>query len=143
MAVGFMHNLYTFTDQRALVAGKIPQILQLMGAAASGQPAIVPTHSYIGGDFNVRVTNRRGTGRTGYAYCSSLGMVAPPPGAAAGGTTWSGSLYDYWYSDIVTGVAPALPFVAPVPFTHTQTLNAGPGIAGTMSDHCGVSLQFM
>ena len=66
--------------------------------------------------------------------------VTPP-----GGTTWSGSLYDYWYSSIDPGAAPPAGLVQPVPRVHPNTLNHGPGVvpAGTMSDHAGVSLRFV
>lgn len=143
IAVGFLHNLYTFEAQRVLVAGQIPQMLAMMGAAASGLGAVAVGARYIGGDFNVAMISPRGTVRQGRAWGYSAGLAAVPVGAVAGGTTWSGSLYDYWHSDInPAGPAPA-GLIVPVPAAHNNTLNAGPGIAGTMSDHGGVSLRII
>lgn len=146
VAIGFLHNLYTFQDQRALVAGQLPQMAATMGEAANGLGAVPGIAArYIGGDFNVAMVNPRGTARQGRVYGYQMGLAAVPMGATAGGTTWSGSLYDYWYSSIDPAAgAPAAPFVAPVPSVFANTLNHGPGVipAGTMSDHAGVSLRF-
>lgn len=143
IAVGFLHNLYTFEAQRVLVAGQIPQMLAMMGAAASGLGPVAVGARYIGGDFNVGMISPRGTVRQGRAWGYSAPLAAVPVGAVAGGTTWSGSLYDYWYSDIdPAGPAPA-GLIVPVPAAHNNTLNAGPGIAGTMSDHGGISLRII
>jgi hypothetical protein len=140
IAVGFLHNLYTFLAQRALVAGQLPMIAKMMGTSANGLPAVGAIAArYIGGDFNVPVTSPRGTLRQGlplYAYSAGLA-------ARRGGTTWSGSLYDYWYSDIKPA-GPAPPgLIVPVASVFANTLNHGPRVrpAGTMSDHAGVGLQ--
>jgi hypothetical protein len=144
VAVGFLHNLYTFQAQRTLVAGQIGNMAVQMGAAIPGGPAAVPgiIARYIGGDFNVAMITPRGL-----AHGRQLGltMAQTPAGAVAGGTTWSGSLYDYWYSSIDPVAAPPVGLVQPVPRVHPNTLNHGPGVvpAGTMSDHAGVSLRFV
>ncbi|MEV0643634.1 hypothetical protein AB0I28_00075 [Phytomonospora sp. NPDC050363] len=142
VAIGFLHNLYTLVDQRILVAGQLPFMAREMGAAVGGLGPIAVAARYIGGDFNVNMITPRGTVRQGRLYGHSAGLAAVPPGAVAGGTTWSGSLYDYWYSDIApAGPVPA-GLIQPAPSAYAQTLNAGPGIAGTMSDHGGVALRF-
>lgn len=142
LAIGFLHNMYSFLDQRALVAGQIGNMAAQMGAAIPGGPGAVPgiIARYIGGDFNVAMITPRG-GASGY----QLGLAVAPPGAVAGGTTWSGSLYDYWYSSIAPGGPVPAGLVQPVPRVHANTLNHGPGVvpAGTMSDHAGVSLRIM
>ncbi|HKP03609.1 MAG TPA: hypothetical protein VJU77_09655 [Chthoniobacterales bacterium] len=141
--VGFLHNLYTFVEQRILVAGQIPAILALMRA----NPAMAGGrgHVFLGGDFNVAPIIR-GTPRTGIATCYAVGAApaATPPGAMAGGTTWNGNLYDYWYSDL----SPAAPVpiapggvALPIPGVATNTLDSG--AAGLMSDHAATVLQIV
>jgi len=135
VAVGYLHNLYTFQDQRALVMGQIPNMMQIMAS----NPAMGPGgHVYLGGDFNVAPQNR-GTNRTGIAYQYSA--AAPPntlyQGATPGGTTWAGNLYDYWYTDMnPAGPPPAPPFIIPVPAATGITMDHN-----LMSDHCAIVLQ--
>ncbi len=148
-AVGFLHNLYTLEDQRALVAGKIPEMLALMRS----NPAMHggPGYTFLGGDFNLAPA-ARGTARTGQAFPYYAGITAAdllhlPHGAVAGGTTLAGSPYDYWYANL----DPAVPFV---PFrvrgptsllvgynTTTLDTSASLGVAGPMSDHLCSLLQ--
>jgi len=141
-AVGFLHNMYTRDNERALVMEQIPQMLRLMAGDPAG-----PAHVYLGGDFNVPPQDR-GTGRTGraYGYTAAVtpGTVSPvalAAGASVLGTTWSGSLYDYWYSDINPNAPPVWPFIVPVPRANGATmdtnLQAGTGF---MSDHCAALL---
>ncbi len=140
-AVGFLHNLYTLEDQRSIVAGKIPQMISLMRSnpAMSGGAG----HVFLGGDFNLPPTPR-GTARTGQAFPYSIG-IAPadllhmPRGTVAGGTTMSGSLYDYWYSNLAPAGTPT-PMRAGYNLT---TLDTCPPLSlnGPMSDHLCSMLQ--
>jgi hypothetical protein len=140
IAVGFLHNLYTFQAQRALVAGQLGSLMNTMGIAANGLgavPGIVAR--YIGGDFNVAPIDPR----SGFPAHSAVPAAYPGASAASAqaGTTWSGSLYDYWYSSIA-GAAPA-GLVAPVPAAYAHTLDSGPGAPTptSMSDHVAVTLR--
>jgi len=145
-AVGFLHNLYTFVDQRILVAGQIPAMLTAMQANPSmGNPAVAGGrgHVYLGGDFNVGPTDR-GTPRTGQAFCYEIGaaVAAAPAGAAAGGTTWNGSLYDYWYSDISrSDPVPLVPGGAAPPEPNVLTPTLDSGGTNLMSDHAATVLR--
>jgi hypothetical protein len=141
IAVGFLHNLFTFQAQRVLVAGQLGNMMNRMGQAASGL-AVVPNiiGRYIGGDFNVNLISPRG-GFNGYQ------AAAPfyPPGAAGVGTTYSGNAYDYWYADPTVGVGG---LIVPVPSASSLTLDSGPGAvaagnAGLMSDHTAIMLQII
>jgi hypothetical protein len=137
-AVGFLHNLYTLMDQRILVAGQIPAMLAVMQSNnAMGNAAGGRGHVYLGGDFNVLPTDRLIV-RIGEAFCYKIGAFAVPAGATPGGTTWSGSLYDYWYSDISPAAPPGGP-TPPQPGVLTTTLDSG----GTnlMSDHAATVLR--
>lgn len=137
IAVGFLHNLFTFQTQRMLVAGKIGAMMNLMGQAANGQAAVVPAARYMGGDFNVVPTFPRG-GFDGYS------ALAPnyPAGARTTGTTYRGSLYDYWYSDAPVGGG------VPAAAASSLTLDAGYGAAAygllqRMSDHTATLLRIL
>jgi len=151
IAVGFLHNLYTLLAQRILVMGQIPNMLATIRAAEAGTVA-----AYIGGDFNVTpqpaASPHRGTARIGLAYQYTAGLAAAPgiPGPAAtraftaGGTLWSGNLYDYWHSSISNAAPIVAPvgLVAPAPQVFPGTLDAVAGTGGfQMSDHCGVFLD--
>lgn len=141
IAVGFLHNLYTFQANRVVVAAQIGSMLSRMGAAANGQPAALLVARYMGGDFNVGLISPRGIGN-GY----SANAPFYPAGAAGMGTTYSGSLYDYWYSDI-GAVAPA-GLIVPVAAASSVTMDAGPGagaagLAQRMSDHTATLLQII
>ncbi|WP_437593529.1 hypothetical protein [Sorangium sp. So ce1000] len=143
IAVGFLHNLYTFVSSRILVAGKISAMVNKMGEAASGLPAVVNIVArYIGGDFNVGMISPR-DGATGYYAAPPL----YPAGAGGVGTTYSGSAYDYWYSNLGPGPAPA-GLIVPVPSASALTLDSGrgavaAGLAGLMSDHVAVMLRII
>ncbi|TKB70096.1 MAG: hypothetical protein E8D52_03335 [Nitrospira sp.] len=130
-AVGFLHNMYSFVDQKVLVAGKIPSMMSLIGK----NPALGGGAIYLGGDFNVDPVDRTND-RLGIAACYSQGTLpaAIPAGAQAGGTTWHGNLYDYWYAN--HGVAGGLPAA----HVRTNTLDTGAGGANTMSDHVATLL---
>jgi hypothetical protein len=145
-AVGFLHNLYTFVDQRILVAGQIPAMLALMQTnPAMVNPAVVGGvgHVYLGGDFNVGPMDR-GTARTGQAFCyeTGAGVAAVPAGASAGGTTWNGSLYDYWYSDISAAApVPLVPLGVAPPDPNVLTTTLDSGGTNLMSDHAATVLR--
>lgn len=141
VGVAFLHNLFTLEANRQLVAQQVPNVLALILKHCGGGGVAV-----IGGDLNVDVITKRGTDRTACAYASAIGLVAMPaappprPPAAkfvAGGTTWAGSLYDYWYSTL-NPAAPALPagVAAPVATVCDSTLDSGAGVGNQMSDHC-------
>ncbi len=153
IAVGFLHNLYTFKDQRVLVLEKLPLMLSLMG---DGYPGDIHAR-YIGGDFNVAPPPppaSKGNNRIGYAYLYSMPLVAmpappppappPPPAFVPNGTTWAGNLYDYWFSTL----DPAAPG-APGPGLQAAltaevipyTLDCASTVANQMSDHCAIVLQ--
>jgi hypothetical protein len=138
IAVGFLHNLYTFQAQRTLVMGQLGNMLNRMGAAANGLPAVPNIiRRYIGGDFNVAFqANRPGA----FGFNGAPAMGGYPPASVGGGTTWSGNTYDYWYSDQNGAVAPT---IAPAPAAHTATLDSGTGapLPHNMSDHTGIWLQ--
>ncbi|MCC3158258.1 hypothetical protein LJ737_13500 [Hymenobacter sp. 15J16-1T3B] len=144
IAVGFLHNLYTFLANRTIVAGQLGGMMAMMGQGIGTLPAVAPAPvaRYIGGDFNVAPISPRG----GYtAYSTSAPGGSYPAGAAGVGTTYSGSLYDYWYSD-VTGLAVPPGLIVPVPVASTATLDSGPGalaagLARRMSDHTATLLQ--
>ena len=144
LAVGFLHNMYSFTAQRTLVAAKVGQMVNNMGAAIGGLAAVPGIVArYIGGDFNVNMITPRG-GATGY-YANA---AAYPAGAAGVGTTYSGSGYDYWYSNIGGGVAAPAGTIVPLPFAHAATLDSGPGagaagLAHQMSDHTATLLRII
>lgn len=162
-AVGFLHNMYTLISQRLLTMLNLPCMMAGMGAAAGGQAAIACGAKYIGGDFNAPYhIGHIGTLRTGriYYYGASLAAAPvnppapnivhwiPPPWPGnfiAGGTTWRGSYYDYWFSSIdPAGVPPAAPFIIPVAAAYGETLDSRTGVLGgrnKMSDHCGIGLR--
>ncbi len=133
IAVGFMHNMYTFTEQRALIAQQIPRFGALMAsnpAMAGGGPV------YLGGDFNVPPLVRKSTTYGKYTPYAA-GIPAPaPPGVVAGGTTVNGNLYDYWYSNREPVGPWPFGYVPPVPGVYVPTL-----LGADMSDHCGVHLR--
>jgi hypothetical protein len=164
IAVGFLHNMYSFTDQRSLVMGKLPFMMGMMGAgipARFGVPAIPPlvcATKYIGGDFNVPSRLRRS--RTyGHCYPYEIGLMAappipggaafyvappPPPAFVPGGTLWRGNLYDYWFSRINPLGVPPAGFIIPVPSVYGDTMDSVTGVLGgsnNMSDHCGIGLR--
>lgn len=137
IAVGFLHNLYSFMSERILVAGKIGAMMNTMGTAANGQAAVVPVARYMGGDFNVLPIFPR-SGFTGYSALPP----AYPAGAVAGGTTYRGSLYDYWYSN-VTAVG-GVPAAAASSLTLDSGYGAGAaGLAQRMSDHTATLLRIL
>ncbi|AET64207.1 hypothetical protein [Methanothrix harundinacea] len=120
IAVGFLHNLYTFEDQKILVMGNVPLMAFLM---ASNPMMPVGGHIYIGGDFNTLPDVSRGTRRTGIVYNYSAG----------GATTISGNIYDYWYSEIPHGGP------LPVPSVHYNTMSpVYPPV--NLSDHAAITL---
>lgn len=154
MAVGFLHNRYGNAQnggqaERAMVAQQLPRMAYTVAQHLGGGG-----HVYIGGDFNVNViANRSLQGTTIYAY--SQGTTAPPPappgqrqvpvGATGGGTTWAGSLYDYWYTSLdPTAVAPG-GLIVPIADVDTDTLDTAIGYAngGVMSDHCASLLRII
>ncbi|MBO2011918.1 hypothetical protein [Hymenobacter negativus] len=141
IAVGFLHNLYTLQANRVTVAAQIGNMLNRMGAASNGLPAVPLVARYMGGDFNVGFITPRG-GADGY----SANAPFYPAGAAGMGTTYSGSLYDYWYSDIAGAAPPGL--IVPVASASSITMDAGPGaglagLAQRMSDHTATMLQII
>lgn len=134
VAVGFLHNLYTFEAQRVLVMNQLAPMAALL---LFRSPA-APLHVYLGGDFNVRPINRGGP-RTVPLQCYAAAAAVVPAGAIPGGTTWHGNLYDYWYSD-VPNVGPAPPgLVIPVPSVNPATLQMA-GIV-KLSDHTAILLR--
>ncbi|MFC7334525.1 hypothetical protein [Rhodocista pekingensis] len=133
-AVGFMHNMYTFEEARALTAGKLPGMARFMRQAmVTAVPNAASYLTVIGGDFNVAPIEVRGTARQGRIFAYDTPCLNPPPGAMAGGTTWFGNLYDYWYLDL----QPTGGGGDPVPGTYPDTMDND-----LMSDHCGITLQF-
>jgi len=133
IAVGFLHNLYTFQDQRALVAGQIPHFVYLMAS----NPAIdFGGPVYLGGDFNLSPFNRNSRNYGAYtAYSAGLAGVLPP-GINPGGTTAAGNLYDYWYASIAPATVPPVGFLTPAPQVWGHTL-----FHPNMSDHCATLLR--
>lgn len=159
IAVGFIHNLYTFDEHKVLQIGQVPNFLAKMGQFAQ-VPGIAAR--YIGGDFNVDGRDHDYIGpahvyRAGMGAAVPPAIVAPIPAYVPGGTLWSGNLYDYWFSDVWAGggppplygppppiVTPPLPLLpAPVASVVNTTLNAPSGGAGTMSDHCATALRII
>ncbi|BAZ36679.1 hypothetical protein NIES4101_25990 (plasmid) [Calothrix sp. NIES-4101] len=144
IAVGFLHNLYNFIAQRITVAAQLGNMMNMMGQPASGLAGVGGIVArYIGGDFNVAPISPRG-GFTGYL----AGPPGYPPGAAGVGTTYSGSMYDYWYSSVNAGAVPAGGYIVPLPTASSLTLDSGPGAvaagnAGLMSDHAATMLQII
>ena len=151
IAVGFLHNLYTFEAQRSLVMGQLPKMMKKMGDQLAGAGIAA---KYIGGDFNVSANlyPSLGTTRQGIIYGYSIGLAAipptlpnpphaptppppPPPPFRANGTTWAGNLYDYWFSTIAPGAG------LPDPTVRGITLDTAAGAANLMSDHCAITLQ--
>jgi hypothetical protein len=133
VAVGFLHNLYRFDAQRALVMNQLaPMAVRLLNSPAA------PAHVYIGGDFNVRPVDRGGP-RTVPLDFYAAAAVFVPLGATPGGTTWSGNLYDYWYSDVRRFGPPPPGLITPVPFVNTATLRMA-GIV-KLSDHAAILLM--
>jgi hypothetical protein len=125
--VGFLHNMYTLETEKAVTAGKIPNLVAQLQMKAPNSPV------YLGGDFNVAPL-RRGDLQPLTAIPGEYRYGANAPG----GTTWSGSLYDYWY----WAPAPASP-QPPVPAAFSDTMDGGPtrkGVQGWMSDHCAITL---
>ncbi len=150
VCVAFLHNMYTFVDQRILIMGALPRMLNLIANRHGAMAG-----AFIGGDFNVPAVlpaERRGTMRIGYAYGYAVPLAAAPiiPAPAptypyvAGGTTWRGNLYDYWFSTVNPGGgAPPAPLVMPAPMATGVTLDSVPGGGGgLMSDHAGIGLRF-
>lgn len=142
IAVGYLHNMYSFKDNRALTMNKLPHAAALMMSQFGSTGPAAATEVYIGGDFNCPVYGPRGTPRIGPIHTASIGLTAaqqPVPYAtaantgpfAAGGTLWSGHLYDYWYSDRHAGLTPYL---------DNTTINHAANAQGSMSDHCGVAV---
>jgi hypothetical protein len=138
--VAFLHNMYTFEDQRNIVTAKLPQLMTLLRQQVV---ALGGVHVYLGGDFNVEPGGgRRGTARQGtlQAYTAN---TPPGYGAPGHGTTWNGRMYDYWYSDIV----PPLPLPAgflPQASASSHTRDSGYTAVDSwrlMSDHAAIMLQ--
>lgn len=141
IAVGFLHNLYTFVDQRSIVMGQVPNMMANMGGAASGHPPIGGIVAcYIGGDFNVGMISPR---HQAIGYYANAPAATYPAGSAGTGTTYSGNGYDYWYSDIDPAAAPPAGLIVPVPSADASTMDSGPGVAGLMSDHAATMLQII
>jgi hypothetical protein len=139
IAVGFLHNMYTMLAQRITIMAQLGNMLNRMGGAASGLPAVPNiVRRYIGGDFNVAFQANR-PGATGFNGVPAIGGYPPPP-CIPGGTTWRGNDYDYWYSDQGGAVGPT---IAPVASSHTATLDSGwhAPAPHVMSDHTGIWLQ--
>jgi hypothetical protein len=132
LVVAFIHSVYTLKEQRAWTAGQITRIMkELAGLADGGGPV------FLGGDFNVEPKARGDLvplAAVPTAYVNGVGR--------AGGTTWSGSLYDYWYSTFQGALHPA---------AFSQTLDSSTSKAMAeklkmlgdekMSDHCAVTLS--
>ncbi len=141
VAIGFLHNMYTFIAQRISVAAQVPNMAAMMGNAFGALPAVPAIAArYIGGDFNVAMINPRG-GLSGYQQVVTAAMA--PAWVTPGGTTSSGSPYDYWYSSIpAAGPAPG-GLIVPVPSISMNTLDhrAGWVPVGSMSDHVGIRLR--
>ncbi|WP_300530447.1 hypothetical protein [Maricaulis sp.] len=142
IAVGYLHNMYSQRDNRAATMNMLPYAAQLMLSQFGSTGPAPATEVYIGGDFNCPAYDPRGTRRIGYIYTSSIGMTAaqqPAPYALAantpafqaGGTLWSGNLYDYWYSNRNAGLTPHL---------DNTTINHAANASASMSDHCGVAV---
>jgi hypothetical protein len=136
IAVGFLHNTYTLAT-KAVTAGRIEAMAQRIKANA-----LLPVdHVIIGGDFNVLPRDPRDRSPL---YDYSVGTTGSRfKGAWLGGTTWYGSLYDYWRSDIAPdakvwlvpgGVQQMKAYVSPSNWD-------GPG--GLMSDHAASLLRIV
>ena len=157
IAVGFLHNIFGLGindhDHRVLVMGQLPYMMTYMG---QGIPGIVA--KYIGGDFNCDVVDPRGTPRIGICFAAHAGLPGPPapvpviPGApppppppfVSDGTTWRGSLYDYWYTNFdPAGPTPGGMLMNPtLPSVNGTTLDTVLGVnTNDMSDHCATVLQ--
>ena len=140
IGVAFWHNMYSLDDQRNLAAGKLPQIMSSLKVRVGRlAPAGNPNNVYLGGDFNVLPTDRRGGVRslTLHAYEHAAPALY---GSMGGGTTWAGRMYDYWYSDIPP---PVPPLALPQASSSALTRDHGTHSTGwtLMSDHAAILLQ--
>lgn len=118
IAVGFIHNTYTFSEQRALVAMHFAQMADTMRKSSQAQAV------YFGGDFNVEPAGqRRKWDTTIYPY--STGMK-----------TTDAHEYDYWYSTI----APNQSTLPPGLLTPAAAVDYAP-LQGRVSDHAAILLR--
>jgi hypothetical protein len=117
LAIGFIHNLYTFEDQRSLVRGQIYNMLNTMSPDNN-------VYRYLGGDFNLDPA-LVGTDRTGQAW--PLVETELP-------TTRTGNIFDYWYCPFGQGGQPQ-----PGVYYGTQNPLGQTGL----SDHAGIYLRII
>ena len=159
IAVGFLHNRYGSAQnggqaERAMIAQQLPRMAYLL------DQRLGIGNVYIGGDFNVNVIATRSLRGTDiFAYSRATTAIPPPPppppppptkqqapvGATSGGTTWAGSLYDYWYTSIDPAAPPPAGLIVPIADVDTDTLDTAIGYAngGVMSDHCAALLRII
>ena len=132
-AAGFMHNRYTDEARRYIAMQQIPLMANLMGANED-RPV------YIGGDFNTEYDNAAISGARvqpkGIPFTASPPPLVPPPrlplpAFKPGGTTWAGSFFDYWYTN-VGGVTPNISHL---------TLDSSSRVRNLMSDHAAILLD--
>ncbi|GGP59069.1 hypothetical protein [Saccharothrix coeruleofusca] len=143
IAVGFVHNTYTLNTNDVFMQ-TLPAAVAAM--AANG---VAVSHVYLGGDFNVK-PRRRSTGDRQHEIWPYSARVAGPAffhGTVPSGTTFRGSLYDYWFADIDPNLRTPLvdngvPAPVPTAYANTMDYDGSSGVHdGWMSDHAAIALR--
>ncbi|PTQ74274.1 hypothetical protein [Pseudomonas sp. GV071] len=141
IGVAYLHNMYTLDAERNLMAGKLAQMMSSLKVRVGRlAPAGNPNNVYLGGDFNVEPTNRRGGVRSLELHVYDS-VAFPLYHSQPNGTTWNGRLYDYWYSDVPP---PVLPAILPRASANNLTRDCGRGAQDCwelMSDHSAILLE--
>jgi hypothetical protein len=147
IAVGFLHNTYTL-DTKSVTSGRIEAMAQRIKSEA----ALAVQHVIVGGDFNAPPRDPLARNPL-YDYAEGpvtsrfMGADLTPKnwydGRWLAGTTWAGSLYDYWRSDIDPATKVEL---APGGVQRMQPSVSSAnwdGPHGLMSDHAATLLRIV
>ncbi|HEU4701193.1 MAG TPA: endonuclease/exonuclease/phosphatase family protein [Conexibacter sp.] len=126
-AVGFLHNTYSL-ESKTSTDLRMPFIVDRIWDNA----VATPRHVFVGGDFNVPPHNPNSRRPLIPHFIPTEANIPCPFGGTTGGTTWWGSLYDYWLSDLPWGT----PNMQAALSTATWD-----GEDGLMSDHVAIMLQ--